>query len=222
MCYKCHHHDHVPRLHRPTGRQISASPDTPSNLKILCTCNKGVDRYVTKMRGQRQQDSSREVDVSTPVWEPHVQEFKKLTRSFSRENVAKLPLERVSTTLQDVKRSSESLMLTAHSTIQKIKVGEVGFDGSELPKKKRPEIRTVKDRSTLRRAVSESSIRRPKISRALAESPTRKGGSRKQSNETFEWLSSLGEKIVSNTDPSNKFAFQLPSAAEFQQQVRVV
>lgn len=172
------------------------------------------------MRGQRQQESSREVDLPTPVWEPHVQEFKKLTRSFSRENVAKLPLERVSTTLQDVKRSSESLMLTAHSTIQKIKVGEVGFDGTELSRNKRPEIRRVKDRNTLRRAASESSIRRPKISRALAESPTRKGGSRKQSNETFEWLSSIGEKIASNTDPTNKFAFQLPSAAEFQQQVR--
>jgi digalactosyldiacylglycerol synthase len=174
------------------------------------------------MRGQIQQESSREVDVPTTVWETHVQEFKKLTRNFSRENVAKLPLERVSTTLQDVKRSSESLMLTAHSTIQKIKVGEVGFDGPELSRKKRPEIRRVKDRNTLRRAASESSIRRPKISRALAESPTRKGGSRKQSNETFEWLSSIGEKIASNTDPSNKFAFQLPSAAEFQQQAKLV
>jgi hypothetical protein len=54
-----------------------------------------------------------------PTWHPHI---KQLAKSLSKDNLSLVPLHKVSSTLQDVKRNGETLMLTAQSQFQKFKV----------------------------------------------------------------------------------------------------
>ncbi|WPT11845.1 Digalactosyldiacylglycerol synthase 1 [Picochlorum sp. SENEW3] len=169
-----------------------------------------------------------------PVWEPHVQELKKFTRSFSRDNMAKVvPLDRVSTTLEDVKRNSESLMLSAHSTFQKLR--PPSMEGGILvgePKKVEP-LTVSKETSTfvkpgtprrgykkqnqrgrkMRRARSDNTIVKPKVSEELGP-PT-------YAKDTFEWFSSFGSR-KEGQESSQLFSFQLPSASELQEQAKLV
>jgi digalactosyldiacylglycerol synthase len=172
-----------------------------------------------------------------PVWEPHVQELRKLTRSFSTDNVTKvvpLHLEKVSTTLEDVRRNSESLMLSAHSTIQKLALPSEGLLSSE-PRKIEPLSIKVKDasnkkslktekggrpgrgnRRSVRRVVSDNSLAKTKVSQDFG-SPT-------YAKDTFEWLSTFGGKWgqISPSESPKRTGFQLPSAEELQNKARLV
>ena len=106
------------------------------------------------MRRDIQEEESKGFEGG-PVWEPHVQELRKFTRSFSTGNVTKvvpLHLERVSTTLEDVRRNSESLMLSAHSTIQKLALPSEGLLSSE-PRKIEPLSIKVKDASSSKKSL---------------------------------------------------------------------
>lgn len=185
--------------------------------------------------------------VESPVWaHPHVQELKKFTQSFGKDNMITkvVPLERVSTTFEDVRRNSESLMLSAHSTIQKFAQDSGSFVSSEpvtiepLKKIKVKEPRRQKNGrsnrgrgqqrqpgssgkeattpATIRRVVSDTSI----AGRRYISS----GGSPRYGKDRFEWLPNLGGRwnIGSSEEDSPTSFHLLPSAAELHHRAKLV
>lgn len=172
-----------------------------------------------------------------PVWaHPHVQELKKFTQSFGKDSM--IPLERVSTTLEDVRRNSESLMLSAHSTIQRF-----AQDGSRSP------VTTIEPLKKIRVNANNNKNKKKKMNvetRVVEDegraSPKKKGGnivtaSRRKNygmrraisdtsissgRDTFEWLPNLGGRWnPGSSEDDSPMSFQLLQS-ELHQKARLV
>lgn len=146
-------------------------------------------------------DDSRWDGSPQPSWQPtyHIQ---KLARSLSKDNLALAPLQRVSSTLQDVKRNGETLMLTAQRNIQRLKSPTEADEW--LPQARM--MPSGGQRPGLRKSSSDSSFLRPR-------GPARPAG------EGFDWLAALNERL-NQAKTSSRPKFQLPSRESFEQQVR--
>lgn len=156
-----------------------------------------------------------------PVWaRPHVQELKKLTQSFGKDTM--IPLERVSTTLEDVRRNSESLMLSAHSTIQRF-----AQDGSLSPVTIEPLKKINVKKKNVSRRVQEGERASPKVG-DMNKSRKKNHGMRRAVSDTsisgkerFEWLPNLGARWTSGSEDDSPMSFQLLQS-ELHQKARLV
>lgn len=176
-----------------------------------------------------------------PVWaHPHVQELRKLTQSFGKDNMITkvVPLERMSTTLEDVRRNSESLMLSAHSTIQKLaQDGSLNDDPVRLEPLKKIHVKKKASRrveqgarsSLLNDNVKTSRKKDHAMRRVVSDTSisTGKGvsdGLLFVGKERFEWLPNLGARWNSgSSEDDSPTSFQLlHSAAELHQKARLV
>jgi len=152
-------------------------------------------------------DESSRLNMVT--WQPQVQ-LKKLARSISKDNVKLLPLQRVSTTLQDVKRNGETIMLTAQTHIQKLKEASVDDSSISLRLSKSDKVPPK-----IRKSASEANLVKPRRFRALSipKSPSPQG------TDGFNWLSAFNESI-NQARESTRPKFQLPSRSSLEVQVR--
>ena len=157
------------------------------------------------------------------AWSPHLTpQLQKLAKSFSTDNLnVSASLDRVSSTLNDVRRNGETLLLTANSQLQKLKA----------PLEVRPIRRSsVSEQSpnpikSLRKSSSESNVQiaAPRTSRSL-----RRGVSRLRHTSVApldERLSDTWLEALNNTvsqAKSNNLAKlpQLPSRKSFESQAK--
>ena len=165
------------------------------------------------------QTANRELVAMATAAEPRnrVNEFlqpeqlQKFARNLSKDNLALVPLHRVSSTFQDVKKNGEALMLTAQNAVQRFRpdaqadewtlLGRIGQSQSTRP--------------SLRKSASEANLRRPRLSHAV----TTKESPAAPQPEAFDWLGTFNEKI-NKARESNRPKFQLPSRVSFELQVR--
>lgn len=139
-----------------------------------------------------------------------VNQFQKLARSISsKDNMALIPLQRVSTTLQDVKRNGETLMLTLKKNL---KDASSSADDSMLGRLGKMDA----VRPRFRKSASETNIFKPKPFRMLSspKRPTAEGA------ESFDWLSAFNDTI-NQARESTRPKFQLPSRSSLEHQVRL-
>ena len=121
--------------------------------------------------------------------------------------LALAPLQRVSSTLQDVRRNGETLLSNISAQTQILQKFPKGDD---LP------LLSFGDatRRAFRKSASEANLQRPRFTRALTTPPRDPSGSQ------IDWLGAFNEKINLARDKSRP-KFQLPTRSQFEEQVGV-
>lgn len=171
-------------------------------------------------------------------------QLEKLARSISKDNLTLVPLQRVSSTLQDVKKNGEALMLTAHNAVQRLRP-----DGkTEAWQGPTQSIDVVPPNNTrslsnssgrgrrrlLRKSASEANLRqgpvRPVRVKTTVEQSSHSSRSNPQSPqglETFDWLNAFNEKLNTarrssgtSLGPRGLSQLQLPLRESFEQQAK--
>ena len=109
------------------------------------------------------------------------------------------PLQRVSSTLQDVRRNGETLLSTAQKNLSKFSQQEKLF---------------TKNNRVVRKSASEANLQLPRFTRALA-------APREAPVQVDNWLAGINNQINQARDKSTP-KFQLPSPSQFQEQVSII
>jgi digalactosyldiacylglycerol synthase len=141
-----------------------------------------------------------------PAW-PQVQQIKQLAKSVSTDLALRVPSAAAST-LEDVKRNSESLMLTAQSQLQRQFQRLDAEDWSLLGRLSGPAA--AQPRAGIRKSASDANlVRRRHITLARPPEATSKPSTPSKSSDGFVWLSAFNEKINQARDSSRpKFQLQ--------------
>lgn len=143
-------------------------------------------------------------------WQP--EQLQKFARSLSKDNLTLVPLHRVSSTFQDVKKNGEALMVTAQNAVQRFRPDAQADEWTLLGRLGQSEMA----RPSLRKSASEANLCRPRLSHTMT-TKVHAGGPAPQP-EAFHWLGTFNEKINKARD-SNRPKFQLPSGISFESQV---
>lgn len=163
-------------------------------------------------------------------------QLEKLARSISKDNLTLVPLQRVSSTLQDVKKNGEALMLTAHNAVQRLRpdgrTDEWQSSTQNINITANTSISNGRGRRRLlRKSASEANLRQGPVRpvRPVRVKTTDKQSSAKSSSnpqspqnlESFDWLNAFNERIntgrrSSATGPK----LQLPLRESFEQQAK--
>lgn len=117
--------------------------------------------------------------------------------------LALAPLQRVSSTLQDVRRNGETLLSSAQTQLLQ-----------KFPKGDDLSLLSFGDatRRAIRKSASEANLQRPRFTRALSSPPRDSSGSQ------IDWLGAFNDKINQARD-KNRPKFQLPTRFQFEEQV---
>lgn len=114
------------------------------------------------------------------------------------------PLQRVSSTLEDVRKNGESLLTSASLHLAKFQ--------NESDLLKQLTLNDAKSaRTPIKKSFSEANLRRPRFSKALSSAPRETPGR--------DWLSAFNEKI-NRAREQTRPKFQLPSRSQVEDQVR--
>lgn len=165
--------------------------------------------------------------VFSPSWQPHLQ---KIAKSWSKDSLALAPLQqRVTTTLQDVRKNGETLMLTAQTHIQRLG-GPLGEGGSGRMADDWALLRRVGTAETkrsvgMRRSASDTNFQQRargavRLPRRAARLIQEAAGEQGQDGESWSWLSSLNNTL-NQARAASRPKFQLPvTTAALESQAR--